>query len=105
MPKGVLLFLRHALKLSTKCRQLETQNQNCILILQGYNVKGDSRPPSQIPHAYRNSAKRVCLQAEGVLLFCGTPSVYLLFSLSSALSSCLSFLSFFCFSGRVLPNM
>ncbi len=44
------------LKLSTKCRQLEKQNQKCILILQRYNVRGDSRPPSQSPHADRNPA-------------------------------------------------
>ena len=70
---------RSPCKLSAKCRQLERHNQNCLLIVQGYNVKGDYRPPSQIPHAYRNPARRVCLRSEGAPAIAGAPS--LLFSL------------------------
>ena len=56
---------RNGLRMSTKCRQPEAKIRKCFLILQGYNVRGNSHPPSQSPHAYRNPAKRVCLQSEG----------------------------------------
>ena len=55
----------------SSCRQsvdsLKGQNQKCFLILQEYNVKGASPPPSQIPHAYRKTESWVCLQSEGRL--------------------------------------